>query len=673
MGQAELVGAGRREDNGFAPATSEIADGTNVVRVRELDKRYGKTVAVEGVHLSIGCGEIFGLIGPDGCGKSSVMKAVAGVLSYERGKVEVFGLRVDSEAEAERIKHRLGFMPQGLGLNLYPDLSVEENVDFFARLRLVPERELALRKRRLLGITRLERFRDRPMKNLSGGMKQKLGLVCTLIHEPELLILDEPTTGVDPVSRRDFWAILSALVAERKTTVIVSTAYMDEASRFHRMALMYAGRIIAQGSPEDIRSLVPGSQVLVWARTQQDALARLRVGFNQVETLGPSLCVYADGLTPEAAATEVRQTLDGIEVDRIEAGEPDMEDVFIALLRLRGGVSNVERPVLPGSAVAVPRGETAVAIEARSLTRDFGRFRAVDRASFRVSQGEIFGLLGANGAGKTTLIKMLTGLLRPTDGNGRVAGEDMRAAGWRIKERIGYMSQAFSLYTDLTVAENIGLYAGIYGLVAREKRARTEWVLEMAQLAGYETILTGRLPMGLRQRLALGCALVHRPQVLFLDEPTSGVDPLGRRQFWDILFGLSRAEGVAILVTTHYMSEAEHCDRLALMYAGRIVADAPPEALKREVEAKAGAVLAVSCAAPAAAMALLSAAGFGGLSLHGQRVHLFSPSPEHDRLRIAALLAGAEFGAVEVSPRPTSMEDVFIYRVSELDRSEAQA
>lgn len=668
MGQAEMVDAAGSDASVTDLGTTPVAD---VVRVRQFGKRYGKTVAVNAVDLDIGRGEIYGLIGPDGCGKSSLMKAVAGVLSFEQGEVEVFGVSISSEAAAERVKQRLGFMPQGLGLNLYPDLSVEENVDFFAQLRLVPETDLAARKQQLFAITRLDRFRDRPVKKLSGGMKQKLGLVCTLIHEPELLILDEPTTGVDPVSRRDFWAILSELVAAEKTTVIVSTAYMDEASRFHRMALMHAGRIIAQGSPDEIRALAPGSQVLVWARPQLQALARLKGVFAQVETVGPSLCVYADALAPATAATQVRKTLDGIEVSRLQAGEPDMEDVFIALLRLHWRVSRDEGPLLPGDSTATERDKFAVAIEARALTRDFDSFRAVDRASFQVAAGEIFGLLGANGAGKTTLIKMLTGLLRPTDGSGRVAGEDMRSAGKRIKERIGYMSQAFSLYADLTVVENIELYAGIYGLMARERRARTAWVLEMAQLAGYEGSVAGRLPMGLRQRLALGCALVHRPQVLFLDEPTSGVDPLGRRQFWDILFALSREERVAILVTTHYMSEAEHCDRLALMHAGRIVADASPDVLKAEVEASAGTVLALSCAAPAAALARLASAGYAGLALHGPRVHLFSRSPERDQTRIAALLAGPEFGTVELSPRATSMEDVFIYRVTELERSEA--
>lgn len=278
-----------------------------VVRAAGFTKRYRRRVACDGVDLEVLPGEVHGLIGPDGAGKSSLMKAIAGVLAFEGGRVEVFGHPVDSERAAERIKHRVGFMPQGLGLNLYPELSVEENVDFFARLRLVPESDLAIRKQRLLAITRLDRSRDRPMKNLSGGMKQKLGLICTLIHEPALLILDEPTTGVDPVSRRDFWAILSELVEEKGTTVLVSTAYMDEASRFDRMALMHGGRVLARGTPEEIRLLVPGSQVLVRTKPQWESFARLKQVFPQVETLGPWLCVYADQVSPAAAAAQVRR------------------------------------------------------------------------------------------------------------------------------------------------------------------------------------------------------------------------------------------------------------------------------------------------------------------------------------------------------------------------------
>ena len=643
-----------------------------VVRVAGFAKRYRRRVAAEGIELELRRGEIFGLVGADGSGKSSLMKAIAGVLTYDAGEVSVLGVALDSEAACERIKGRIGFMPQGLGLNLYPELSVEENVDFFARLRLVSRTELAARKRRLLGMTRLEPFRDRPMKQLSGGMKQKLGLVCTLIHEPELLILDDPTTGVDPVSRRDFWAILSELVAEKGITALVSTAYMDEVSRFHRMALLHAGKVLASGAPRDIRALAPGTQVLVEARPPLAALARLRAVFPQVETLGPRFCVYVDELAPDAAARAVRQALDGHEIGALDASEPELEDAFSALLRRRG-LAPPEREFAASAkaAVLVPSGGPA--IEALVLSKDFGAFRAVDGASFRVAPGEIFGLLGANGAGKTTVIKMLTGILRPSGGEGRVAGADVRTGGTAIKERIGYVSQVFSLYVDLSVIENIRLYAGIYGLSADETRRRAAWVVEMAGLAGRETDRPASLPMGLRQRLALGCALVHRPRVLFLDEPTSGVDPVGRRRFWDMLFRLAREDGVAILVTTHYMSEAEHCDRLALMHAGRIVADAAPETLKRAVEAEAGRLMELDVDDASRALALVREDGFGQAYVHGARVRLFSRAPDADGARVRALLAGAHVALRGQTLQPLSMEDVFVYRVTALERAAAGA
>ncbi|HEY9145508.1 MAG TPA: ATP-binding cassette domain-containing protein [Thiobacillus sp.] len=657
MGEAALVDA---------PAQAPVA------RVRGFAKRYGRRVAVDGVDLDIRPGEILGLIGPDGAGKSSLMKAIAGVLAFDAGSVEVFGVALDSEAACERIKDRIGLMPQGLGLNLYPELSVEENIDFFARLRLVAEQDLAERKARLLAMTRLDRFRHRPMKQLSGGMKQKLGLVCTLIHEPRLLILDEPTTGVDPVSRRDFWAILSELAAERGITALVSTAYMDEASRFHHMLLMYGGKLLAQGTPAEIQALAAGSTVLVSATPQETAFLKLRETFPQVETLGPRLCVFADDLMPDEAAHKVGQALVGFDVSEIEAGEPDPEDAFIALLRQRGLLREDARlQVAAAPATALPRGGDAV--EAAGLTRDFGAFRAVDAVSFRVAEGEIFGLLGANGAGKTTVIKMLTGLLRPSGGYGRVAGVDMREAGLAIKERIGYMSQAFSLYTDLTVRENIDLYAGIYGLRRDEARQRRGWVIAMAGLEGHEADRAASLPMGLRQRLALGCALVHRPRVLFLDEPTSGVDPVGRRRFWDILFRLAREEGVAVLVTTHYMSEAEHCDRLALMYAGRIVADATPAQMKRQLEAEAGRVLELEVSDPARAAARLRALGFRDAALFGKRVHILSAAAEQDMARLPQMLGEAGIQVARIAPRQVSMEDVFVYRVSALEASEREA
>ena len=652
-----------------AEAVTDNMAAIPVVHVRDFCKRYRNVVAARGVDLDVRRGQIHGLIGPDGAGKSSLMKAIAGVLTFDSGDVEVLGVRLESEQACERIKRRIGFMPQGLGQNLYADLSIEENVDFFGRLRLIGANELAARTAVLLSITRLDRFKSRPVKQLSGGMKQKLALVCSLIHEPELIILDEPTTGVDPVSRRDFWAILAELLQQKGITALVSTAYMDEASRFHRIALMFAGQVIASGEPDDIQQLVPGTVVSLKSRDQVQAFGRLKEKRLDAQALGSWLKVFVGGADREAARRTVEEAVTGIAVDHLQVTEPDLEDVFVSLLRKRplsaSGVTTTTGPV-----EIIGRRQDHMAIEATGLTRDFDGFRAVDHVTFRVQQGEIFGLLGANGAGKTTAIKMLTGLIRPTAGIGRVAGADMRTASQDIKERIGYMSQAFSLYTDLTVIENINLYSGIYGLSARERKPRAEWVIGMAGLSGHETDSTASLPMGLRQRLALGCALVHRPDVLFLDEPTSGVDPVGRRQFWDILFRLSRQEGVAMLVTTHYLSEAEHCDHLALMYDGRIVADAPPERMKSDVEMEAGRLVEVTAAQLFLARKALAEAGFQDPVFFGKRIHLLSRSAEADLLRIPTVLSTAGIAGATATLRPLSMEDAFVYRVTALQAKE---
>jgi len=640
----------------------------SVIHVDSFTKRYGRRLAADGLALEVQQGEIHGLVGADGAGKSSLMKAIAGVLSFDAGTVEVFGIRVDSERAAERVKQRIGFLPQGLGLNLYPDLSIDENVDFFGRLRGVPDAELAERKRLLLEMTRLDTFRLRPMRQLSGGMKQKLGLVCTLIHEPELVILDEPTTGVDPVSRRDFWSILGKLLEEKGITALVSTAYLDEADRFHRVSLFHEGHVMGHGTPAELVARVPGTLALFRAAPQAEALPRLKAAFPQTEAMGAWLRVFADGLAPAEARQAIEDCLaaaagPAIGLSDWFAREPELEDVFVAMLRQRGARLDT---TLEAAGTARPS-DAGLAIEARALTRVFGDFRAADAVSFQVPPGEIFGLLGANGAGKTTVIKMLTGILQPSSGEGRVAGADMHSAGSIIKERIGYMSQAFSLYHDLSVVENIRLYAGIYGLDDRRARQRSDWVIGMAGLAGYENDAAGRLPMGLRQRLALGCALVHEPRVLFLDEPTSGVDPIGRRVFWDILFHLSRREGVAILVTTHYMGEAEHCDHLALMFAGRVVADASPEALKQELADHVGRLLELQVDRPAPAQAALRAAGLAHVALHGRAVHVLSPDAEADLQRLPALLARAGIGVLAAGLRPLSMEDVFVQRITALE------
>ena len=640
---------------------------TPAIQVAGFTKRYGKRLAADGLALTVQRGEIYGLVGADGAGKSSLMKAIAGVLSFDGGTVDVFDTRIDSARAAEKVKDRIGFLPQGLGLNLYPDLSIDENVDFFGRLRLVPGRELAERKRLLLEMTRLDAFRDRPMRQLSGGMKQKLGLVCTLIHEPDLVILDEPTTGVDPVSRRDFWTILGKLLEEKGITALVSTAYLDEADRFHRVSLFHEGKVMGEGTPAELVARVPGTLALFRAAPQATALPRLKAAFPQTEAMGTWLRVFADGLDAAGARAGIDAALAGIPATDWFAREPELEDVFVAMLRQRGARLDTQLQDDEAPKTAATNQAPALAIEARDLTRVFGDFRAADAVNFSVPQGEIFGLLGANGAGKTTVIKMLTGILKPSSGSGRVAGADMRSAGLAIKERIGYMSQAFSLYHDLSVVENIRLYAGIYGLDDRQAKRRADWVIGMAGLAGFENDAAGRLPMGLRQRLALGCALVHRPQVLFLDEPTSGVDPIGRRVFWDILFHLSRNEGVAILVTTHYMSEAEHCDHLALMFAGKVVADASPEAMKEAVVREAGQLLELRVDRPAPAQAALRAAGYASAALHGRAVHLLSKDVDGDRTRLPALLASAGVAVQSVVLRPLSMEDVFVQRVTALE------
>ena len=641
-----------------------------IVNVSGFVKRYKKHVAVQGVDVAIRKGEIYGLIGPDGSGKSSLMKAIAGVLTYDGGSVEVFGTRVDSERAAERIKPKIGFLPQGLGLNLYPELSIEENIDFFAHLRLVPDKDLAERKTKLLAMTRLERFRDRPMKNLSGGMKQKLGLICTLIHEPELAILDEPTTGVDPVSRRDFWSILAELLEETGMTALISTAYMDEAERFHRLAFLSCGKVLASGMPAEMRALVPGSIVTCEAHPQLTAIARLKARFRQVESLGSFLRVFIDTADESAARSQIDAALGDLTPSSFRVEEPGLEDVFVALLLRKTEHKGVSE-VITDSAVVHDR--DGLAIEAEGLIRDFGAFRAVDHVSFRVKQGEVFGLLGANGAGKTTVIKMLNGILLPTEGSGLVAGANMRTAAGSIKERIGYMSQAFSLYLDLTVEENIRLFAGIYGLDKHSMSKRFQWIVTMAGLSGYESSLTHSLPMGVRQRLALGCALVHSPRVLFLDEPTSGVDPIGRRHFWEILTRLAREGGVAILITTHYMSEAEHCDNLALMYAGRIVAEGSPEDMKCQVEEVAGRLFEVVVDQPRRALVHLQQTGFHGAALFGTKLHLFCRDPLRDKASACQALEGSGVRVTSVNERPLSLEDVFVYRVMALERTETSA
>ena len=626
------------------------------IRVTSLTKSYsrGKVSAVKGVGFEVEKGQVFGLIGPDGAGKTSVLQILAGVLSADGGTASIAG--VDAVTQPEAIKPLIGYMPQGLGLNLYDSLTVAENIEFFRELRNVPEVEYQENRERLLHMTRLEPFLDRPAGQLSGGMRQKLALICTLIHLPDILLLDEPTTGVDPVSRRDFWTIIHELVAKRAVTVLLTTAYMDEAERCHRVALMHEGEFIAEGSPEKLALGLSGGVVSI-----SDALPRAVLAALHDWPQAESYALF--GAEVHVLLSEGQQSLNdrlqekGIHHARIQAIPAQLEDVFVHQMQLKkASISGADASSLIQISTTVEK--AANAISTSDLSRHFGDFAAVDQVSLDVQAGEIYGLLGPNGAGKTTLIKMLCGLLPPTAGSAEVAGCNIQDGKERLANSIGYMSQRFSLYRDLSIQANLELYAGLYGLSKQTRRTRIETLLSSLDIERYRSRLTGALPLGLRQRLALGCTLLHQPPLLFLDEPTSGVDPIARRQFWDLVHLLAQEGGVTVLVSTHYMDEAEHCDRLGLMQEGRLIAVGNPAQLKQEAQQRAGPLIMVQAEAFAQAFQLLREY-FPTAMLYGRRIQWQSIAPEQDIAEAQRLLAEHALSA-DVTQGALSMEETFV-------------
>ncbi|WP_422017548.1 ribosome-associated ATPase/putative transporter RbbA [Reyranella sp.] len=481
-----------------------------VAQLEKVSHAYGATRALDSVSLEIASNRIIGLIGPDGVGKSSLMSLIAGVRIIQEGKVTVLGGDMASAAHRRAVGPRIAYMPQGLGRNLYPTLSVFENIDFFGRLFGSSRAERERRIAALLASTGLEAFAGRPAAKLSGGMKQKLSLCCALIHDPDLLILDEPTTGVDPLSRQQFWELIDRIRGERAgMSVLVATAYMEEAARFDGLIAMDAGRILATGTPAELR-----------ART----------------------------------------------------GTATLDEAFIALLpeeKRRDHRAVVIPPLADGK-------NTEIAIEAENLTVRFGDFTAVDNVNFRIRRGEIFGFLGSNGCGKTTTMKVLTGLLPATEGTARLFGQVVDANDTEVRRRVGYMSQSFSLYSELTVRQNLELHARLFALDPKLIPQRVEEMADRFELAQSMDAWPDDLPLGMRQRLSLAVAMVHAPEILILDEPTSGVDPVARDAFWQILVDLSRRDGVTIFVSTHFMNEAERCDRISLMHAGRVLTSDTP-------------------------------------------------------------------------------------------------
>ncbi len=482
-------------------------------RLNSVSHHYGAIVALDDVSVSIPSGKMIGVIGPDGVGKSTLQALIAGVRTVQSGVVTVLDGDIADRVHRECVCSRIAYMPQGLGRNLYPTLSVYENVDFFGRLFGQSEAERRWRIADLLASTGLDPFPDRPAGKLSGGMKQKLALCCSLIHDPDLLILDEPTTGVDPLSRRQFWELIGRIRVRRPgMTVVTATAYMEEADQFDTLIAMNGGQIIATGTPAELKA---------------------------------------------------------------KAGAETLEAAFVALLPEHAAAS----PRQTRAADVRPHDGTP-AIEAEHLTIRFGDFTAVDDVSIRIERGEIFGFLGSNGCGKTTTMKALTGLLPPSKGTAKLFGKAVDARDIETRKRVGYMSQSFSLYGELSVRQNLNLHAQLYQLPKNDIDARVLQLLQAFALGAVADERPESLPLGVRQRLQLAVAMLHRPEILILDEPTSGVDPIARDQFWDILQRLSREDGVTIFISTHYINEAQRCDRISLMHRGRILAVDAPEGLR---------------------------------------------------------------------------------------------
>lgn len=538
----------------------------------------GMVQAIDALSLTVRPGELTALVGPDGAGKTTLLRMIAGLLTPGGGQLEVLG--TDVAADPQRVQDRISYMPQRFGL--YEDLSVQENLDLYADLHRVPQAERRPRFARLLEMTDMARFTARPAGKLSGGMKQKLGLACTLVRAPDLLLLDEPSVGVDPLSRRDLWTIVQQLVDDDGLSVIVSTAYMDEAARCAQVHVMNRGRILASGTPAQLRARATGltraaaPPPVMHPRTLQ---ARLLGAPELVIDATPHGGAVHYVRQPQADDDALATLLDGaVSEPRAET----LEDAFMLLLRQHEGHAE---PALPDAAHEAPVTTPDPAkpiISVRDLVRRFGDFTAVASTSFEVMPGEIFGLLGPNGAGKTTTFRMLCGLLPATEGHLEVAGRDLRTARARARARIGYVAQKFSLYGNLSVRENLEFFGGAYGLRGKLLRARVREALARFDLE--PDARSGLLPAGYKQRLAMATGLLHAPQILFLDEPTSGIDPLARRAFWRTITGLA-GSGVTIIVTTHFMEEAEYCDRIAIQDAGEMLVIGTPQ----EVREKAGA------------------------------------------------------------------------------------
>ncbi|OQS39614.1 multidrug ABC transporter ATP-binding protein [Chromobacterium haemolyticum] len=540
-----------------------------------LRQRFGAHEALAGIDTTIRRGAITGLAGPDGAGKTTLLRLLAGLLQASAGTIRVEGL--DPIADGDALRALIGYMPQQFGL--YEDLTVQENLELYADLRGVVGAERRHSFERLLAFTDLTRFTARPAGKLSGGMKQKLGLACALLGSPRVLLLDEPSVGVDPISRRELWKMVGELAADGMT-VLWSTSYLEEAERCDEVLLMNAGQLAYAGMPGELIRRMEGRSVQLRGiagnhrQTLRRALRQPQVLDGVIQGQALRLVLRQAGQPPELSALQAGPDAHFVVVP------PRLEDAFIELLGGGPGGDSALAEQMPPAQLPAGVDPDAV-IRAKQLTRRFGDFIAADNIDFQVRRGEIYGLLGPNGAGKSTTFKMLCGLLRPSAGEASVMGIDLKRSASRARRQLGYMAQKFALYGNLSVAHNLDFFSGIYGLNGQARRDTVAEMVRVFALAPYLDMLAGALPLGFKQRLALACALMHRPPLLFLDEPTSGVDPISRREFWTHINGLVD-KGVTVMVTTHFMDEAEYCDRIGLVYRGRLIASGTPDQLKRQ-------------------------------------------------------------------------------------------
>src|SRR5438093_3599629 len=634
---------------------SETIHNDAAIWVAGLEKNYGPVKAVRGIDLAVRHGEIVGLIVPDGAGRSSVFQILGGVMPATAGEAIMLG------RPAREARSYVGYLTQVF--SLYHDLSVAENLRYMGELRRLSRGEIEQRGERYLEKFGMDRFMTRLAGKLSGGMKQKLSLACALIIEPKILLLDEPTTGVDPVSRREFWDALADL-SSQGITIVIATPYLDEAERCTRVALMHEGRIHQTGTPRELRDQLGLQRLVVRASklSRAEDLLDETTGIDDAQRFGDHL----DVMIKDAASGEklTRETLvnAGIEVEQIEVAAPTLENTFVAMLR--HVEDEVRASPFPVKREFQKRQSDAIAIGARDLSKSFGDFAAVKRINLEVKYGEVYGLLGANGAGKTTTIKMLCGLLEPTDGEAELAGETDKLRSSFVRQRVGYMSQKFSLYDDLTIEENLDFFAGVYRVPLSERAEKKRWVLSFSGLRGRGQQMTGSLPGGWKQRVAFGAAVMHEPSVLFLDEPTSGVDPLARRAFWKMINSFAD-RGMGILVTTHYLEEVEQCNRLGLLVAGELVAQGTPSGLKAEQK---GHVLEFRTDAPQRASNLLKQEMENWrVSLFGDRLHVIVDEDASTGVRnITNKLTSEGIDVAKAREQPYSLEDVLIAVVEKM-------